>query len=325
MRVYTPPRTKTRMRIIQLLCAINMRVTMSQEVIENTFSEFLNKICTIQHYQRVIKANTRSEIESLSKEIEYWKDKPEEEKKSHGSNLNLFTYICPYDGHHKPYNSLRTSVEEQVEIVLNQKNKQYQWLLVDAYEMFEDYLESLYAAIGFLDNNFWSASDFGDISISEIKEQDLSWFQKQAIAKKGTPRSILTRFRKQVKGFETLERNNATDSDLRLTISLVENLRHVIVHKNGQVGDKDEFIKKILKESCLYKDNKRESNAISNIECFLGNKGKYLNQIILVEQPTFVSGGFSMHINLHENLVGELAAYAELIKTETIKLMYPSA
>lgn len=287
------------------------------ELIENEFKKYLGKICTIQHYQRIINTITKSEIKSLSKIQDNLKDKPDEDKEFYGISLNLFTYRCPFSGHNKPYESLKTSVEEKASLILYHKNKQYQWLLVDAYEIFEDYVESLYACMGFIDNNFWPASDFGNISVSEIPSQDLNWFNKQSTIKKRAPKSILNIFRDRFGNLQKLERENATDHDLRLSTSLVENLRHIIVHKNGQITSKDEFIKKILSESCLQNDDKSKAK----INNFIGAKGRYLNHVVLVEQIAFKSGGFSMHVNLHENLVGELSAYAELLKAEAIKYL----
>ena len=47
-------------------------------------------------------------------------------------------------------------------------NKQMQWFLVEAYEIYEKFIENLYSLMGYLDNDFWNLSDFGEIQFNDI-------------------------------------------------------------------------------------------------------------------------------------------------------------
>lgn len=51
------------------------------------------------------------------------------------------------------------SFSERFDIIRFHQNKQYQWLLVEAYEAFIDFVDSLYATLGVNDNDFWDKKD----------------------------------------------------------------------------------------------------------------------------------------------------------------------
>ena len=124
------------------------------------------------------------------------------------------------------------SVEDRMKAVVLHKNKQYQWLLVEAYEAFEDYIEDVYAYAGLIDKNLWPCRHFGNISLSELSNKDFNWFRNKIDTIRNKD-SISNQFRKVFSNIEEIETKNELNINLKLTIVLIENLRHIIVHKGG--------------------------------------------------------------------------------------------
>ncbi len=83
------------------------------------------------------------------------------------------------------YGFKELSIEDRYLHVLLHKNKQYQWLLAEAYEEFEDYIENAYAYYGSINNSFWPLRDYGNIFLSELKNKDFYWYVEQARKEKG--------------------------------------------------------------------------------------------------------------------------------------------
>jgi hypothetical protein len=52
------------------------------------------------------------------------------------------------------YDHKKLSIEDRYLHIFIHKNKQYQWLLAEAYEEYEDYLENIYAYYGKVNNAF---------------------------------------------------------------------------------------------------------------------------------------------------------------------------
>lgn len=65
--------------------------------------------------------------------------------------------------------------------------------------------------------------------------------------------SILQRFRENLNNLNTIEVNNRININFRLFITMIEMFRHIIVHNNGIIKNKNEFISNILKKSNIPK------------------------------------------------------------------------
>ena len=125
--------------------------------------------------------------------------------------------------------------------------------------------------------------EFGNISLLELEKKNLDWFISQA--KKSTPQKILNRFRAKFPQLRRLETHNSLNVNLHLAILLIENLRHVVVHKKGIVSDRAKFIEKVLRESGLQNNGKPSARNTQFIEAFFGS-GENQNAIFLLEIPT---------------------------------------
>ncbi len=289
-----------------------------QELLHEQLDTFLKKISTVQLYAASVKSNTKkleAELTSKMQAAEKLKEREDIDpilKELNYVELRRFTYINPYTGQRDIFDFKKTNLEEQLKNLHLYKNRQYQWLLVEVYEFFEDYIEWLYASIGFLNNSFWVASDFGDISILEIKDKDLNWFHSKAVIKKKAPQSILERFRLKVPKISQMELVSANNTNYRLALKLIENFRHVIVHHNGNFNNKNEFIKVVLDKAMVGK-NMKES-ALHYISQFTG-KINDVDTILLLEEN--IHSGF-MHFDRLNKLIETIISYAFIINNELI-------
>jgi len=212
--------------------------------INDIFNNFKSNISKIQLFQRAIKANTEKEIKELNEFAINMKKQPKEIQEI-GKSLHNLSFKSAIDGNHIFYDFKKISIEENYQSVIFYKNKQYMWLLAEAYEEFEKFIEKVYAFIGFKNNNLWPLVDYGKITLPELNQKDYVWFLERAKNKQGTPQSILSYYRNNLSEIAKVESKNALKINLKLAIILIENLRHIIVHNHGIVENKDDFIKQL--------------------------------------------------------------------------------
>jgi len=280
--------------------------------LDEIFESYSNKMTQLSLYQRAMKDIAKKELEKLTEYEKSLEKHPE--LKVHPLSMHNMSFRIAANGEHFFYGHKKISVKDKRLSVLLHKNKQYQWLLSEAYEEFEDCVERLYAYAGFDNNDFWPLKDYGSISLSEIKNKDFNWFEAQAVNKKDAPASILNKFRESFSSIKRIEDKNQLDVNLRLAITLIEFLRHVIVHRGGVVLDKSKFRTRILKKCGLYNNGNVAEEHSQFIENFFG-AGDYHNTIILLETSTNPEIPIDTHINILDMLMGYLMAYIHLIYT----------
>lgn len=100
----------------------------------------------------VIRGNTASLLRNLSEKKKRIEDKKIDEsiKSFFGLQLGCFFFPSPYSGNREFIGYRNNNVEEQTYLLLLHKNKQYQWLLVEAYEIFENFIKSVYGCAGYI-------------------------------------------------------------------------------------------------------------------------------------------------------------------------------
>jgi hypothetical protein len=109
-----------------------------------------------------------------------------------------------------------------------------------------------------------------------------NWFVEQSHKKKGTPRSIFASFRQSFPLLQRYEVNNKLGVNLVLAITLVEKLRHLIVHNGGKTKSKNAFIELVAKEAGLLNNGNVAFENRELIEQFFG-ADKYENLVALLE------------------------------------------
>lgn len=274
------------------------------------FESYSNKMTQIHLYQRAIQKLARKELEKIYKEEKSLEEKPE--LKEYSYSYHSMSFRRAKDGSRIFFGKKKLSIKDRRLSVVLHENKQFQWLLTEAYEEFEDCLERLYAYAGYTDNNFWPLRDFGNISLNELSQKPFEWFEEQASNKKNTPSSIINKFRNTYSDIKNTEVDNAFEINLYLAIRLVEFLRHVIVHRGGVVDDKEQFKERVLRKCGLFNSGTPSQKHTDFIDQFFGTK-EYENTIILLEIPTHPEIPLDINIDVFDTLSGYLMAYIHIV------------
>lgn len=274
------------------------------------WTNFAERMAEIELFHRATKDSAKKELSLINEYANSLKDN--QELKDLSASLHNMTFYDAKTGIIKFYNRKKRSLEDRYLHVLLHKNKQYQWLVAEAYEEFEDYLENVYAYYGSINNSFWPLKDYGNISLSELGEKDYAWYVEQARKKKDIPHSILNRFRRQFTELRAIEATNKLEVNLSLAITLIEKLRHIIVHKGGKITSKDSFIKLTTEQSGLYNNGNISQEHVSFINLFFG-ENEYENLITLLEIRVQPEIPLDIHVSLFEKLTSYLMAYSFLL------------
>lgn len=219
------------------------------------------------------------------------------------------------------------------DLALSHHNKQYQWLLVEAYELYAKFLKDLYVLIGFYDNDFWCASHFGDISINEIKSQSKEWFEKCVINKETY--KIVEQFRKKLK----LMQNYETGKDIVINgitayrdpyiekknyqhyMQMITKFRNYIVHDKGEVLDREKLLKIIV--------NSKKPEEIENFKTVVDDYfglNKYENTICLIEIKSPIISNFGNRTSQRLfTLLQIISSHAKLISDLSILMFREKA
>lgn len=285
---------------------------MITEELNQIFSSFSNKLVDISNYQSFIKSSTQ-------RSLEFYHDQMEKSKEYNiESNSSFNSFMCRNieDGTMVHLGYTENSFEDLIRTVQLHNNKQYQWLLVEAYEVFEDYIDELYAYMGYRDNTFWMAKDFGNVSIDELVDKDLEWFKNRVKEKQGTPESIYKQFRSKMGTLKLLEKNNPQNIDYDFLIVLISKLRHVVVHNRGVFNDINKFLESVLKDIGISMTGQTAQKYKDDSMFYIGEYDSE-NFVLLLEykhkngSKTF----FTSYIDRLGHLIDSLASYAILLKS----------
>jgi hypothetical protein len=279
--------------------------------LDKIFESFLEKMTQIELYHRAIHEIADNELIELGKYAESLKENPELSDLS-SSGHNMYFYGAK-DGVGKLYGQRTLNLNDRIKAVFIHKNKQYQWLLAEAYEIYREFLEELYAFAGFNDKNFWPLSDYGNLHLSELDGKDFDWYlQRVRIDKKKDVVKILKQFRGQFPELVTIENNNKLQVNLKLALLLVEKLRHIIVHNSGLTSDKEQFIQDILREAGLSNNGFPDIDNYNFVARYFGRE-RSSNSVALLEIRRTDLHPLKAHIDVLGSLTGFLLAHSDLL------------
>jgi hypothetical protein len=283
-------------------------------IIDELFDDLSKQMAEIQVFQHTIATITKKELKAID---DYYLAKQRGEPcSSIRQGMNMIFYDLVDNSIHY-YAQITRDIDDQFNTLYLQKNKHYQWLLVEAYELFESFLINIYAAVGNIDKNIWLMSDYGSITLNEVNNKSYDWYLSRVKEKKGKPQSILNQFRNAFPDIAKVERDNTSGTNLRLLITLTESIRHIIVHKSGIVEDKDKFIKTVLEKSDLLQDTINKQKYLDVINLFFAT-GKYCNNITLLEIQRKEHLPLESYFDRLDFLTSKLMAYSYFI-VECIK------
>lgn len=197
-------------------------------------------------------------------------------------------------------------------------NKQMQCLLVEAYELYEDFLETLYATMGYLDNDFWNASDFGEIQLNDIVKKDKNWFFEQINKKKEKPYSIIEVFERRLQVAKYSNKKTPA-TNYQFVMNLISEFRHAIVHDRGFLD------KTVLKDKLVTKKGINGSTLIKEYETYINiyygeNEYKSLICLTTIRSDSDIEG-LLINYDRRTILTQYILSYAHLLTQLSIKYL----
>ncbi|HAW0199911.1 TPA: hypothetical protein JLI54_002948 [Escherichia coli] len=277
--------------------------------VENIFTELRNEI--ILRYDLLGHINITTKNIKQALENAQTLDANNTLKISCGTTLANHTCPNPYTGSIFGIGHSRIELSEKIKLCEVLRNKQYQWVITEAYELFEDYIKKIYAHTVSIHDHFWSPSEFKNVQIEQ--NGDMETYYNAIKRNNKAPKKILKVFRRKLPNFREVEINNKMGKNYRLEITLIELLRHTIVHNAGKFTDTEKFITKVLDESSI--SGKARNNGEIEIRQYIA-KEQDSDIIMLLEGPSKKLGYMGRYFYKAEYLLGEILEYSLIIKEE---------
>ncbi|MFC3031160.1 hypothetical protein ACFOEE_01300 [Pseudoalteromonas fenneropenaei] len=242
---------------------------MSYQLIAGYYEDLLKNMANIALMQRVINNSFQREFDLLN------------EYESNNSPLKIisrdaFGYYDPFTGELEKYAFRQTSVEELKKLTLWQKNSQYCWLLTQAYEWFEKYI---------FDSHVLLVSQ-------KTNKNYLS--------------TSLSFFSSKYPQIEKAEKTTVSRINLKVALLMIEQLRHQIVHVQGNVKNFDEFSKKIIDRSGVNNDKLKHKEFFQQFVLH--------DKVYLLERPISDDCRLNLYHDIFTHLVSYLIGYSRLVK-----------
>ncbi|NCC84951.1 MAG: hypothetical protein EOM03_12625 [Clostridia bacterium] len=286
--------------------------------LDDIWSDFTSAMAEADLMLRKTRSATKTEMKLLLKNEQAMRQ--HEDDGSRTVSMHNFTFRDIKTGKHIFYDQRDLSIEEAKRHLLLRKNKQYQWLLVEAYEAFEKFLAHLYALVGAACQDCWPMKDYGNVTIAESEKKTFPWYLEQSKRKKDLPHSILNALRKKYSALSATEINNFFGVHLGFAIALTANLRHQIVHARGWTRSKNDFIADTAKVVGGYNNGNIPEQYSAFAKTFFGT-GQYDGMIALLEVRTDHNVPIEMYTCrvgiLFEILLGYGHALVELVRSNT--------
>ncbi|WP_033694614.1 MULTISPECIES: hypothetical protein [unclassified Pseudomonas] len=208
-------------------------------VVHAEFQKLLEKITHADVYKRVTADIFHEREVSLIRQHEQL---PEWiEKEEHGPYY-FVRYSSPSTLKEVTIKTKTYKLDDQIELNTLHKLKTYQWLLADAYEAFEDFVETVYADCGVRGSNLWVRPE----GWRHEGSKKLSDYLKPRRKGSSTPYVQLNAFRERSEHFRTHEAKD--DSKYRVVFVLIEKFRHLIVHEGGYCTNFESLMKKVQRD-----------------------------------------------------------------------------
>ena len=221
--------------------------------VQKIYDILAQRLVEIELHKSIIGDLVREELIRLSRHGKEISDAGDDPDSIFGLSMQSMLFQTLRTGDLIRYGFVETDVQGQARRTAEHKNRQYGWLLVEAYEEFEDFLERIYAHIGKTDRNAWHLEDFGRAKLPDLESNPYEWYLKAVRQKYGQrPLKILTRLRQLYPELKFAEESNIYNVHIRVAIELIASLRHRIVHARGRIYDPAEFVGCVLEKCGLW-------------------------------------------------------------------------
>ncbi|MCY4629041.1 MAG: hypothetical protein OXE58_15935 [Acidobacteria bacterium] len=276
--------------------------------IDEIFDTFCLRVTEIELYRSVARDTTRPVVRRLDEIAQAEADRTGDV--SVPFSVQSMGFRDPESGEYVRYGAAVSRTEDRAQQVVRQQNRQYGWLLVEAYEEFEDFLERTYAWLGRHDWQAWRLGEFGNIRHAELSEQPFRWYVETVRHKFAqNRRKILDRLRDLYPGLADREARNKLGRNLRLSVELIANLRHKIVHSRGRISDRNDFVRDVITQCGLWNNGRPKAEHREAVEKYLSpDADDWVVTLIEVSvpPPDGAPPGFWRALSPHSDICGKL-------------------
>ena len=284
------------------------------EHLDNEFTRLLEGFAALEIRERTARSNTEKQY-FASKQNSDWLNKNGLHQGDKAHDNMLFRSLS--DGDYVCYATRSRSGEQIRDDMVVYLNKQNQWILAEAYELFKDFIDAVYAVGEELQPGLWKPCQLSRIanpSLSKPTFQSLLDAASDANAT-GDCSTKLNRFRLTFPTLRLAELASPLASDPKLMIVLIELLRHVIVHNGGRVKSKDSFISRLQRKTGTLNNGVPSQSLVADVESYLGERDGLTHVVLLDGRPSDLPFGYTSRIGQLTNI---LLAYAGFIHTELL-------
>lgn len=280
---------------------------MSVDFVFHGFAETMTQICL---YQRTVKTQSDMELKEL---IEQKEIRSQRSLLSGVRSVNRMHFHKALTGELDSFGGSNQTIDECISATIIHKNKQYQWLLAEAYEAFDKFLTHSYVFLGIEQFGVWPLSDYGNNRLSDLKLMDWNARLELIKNKQSKVTHILTQLRKCFPEFAKAETSNALQINLKVLVVMCQKFRHHIVHDGGYINDPDHLTKKILDEATII--GKARDAQEGFIRSYMGqHDGRTVVSLLEIASEDSPLSGLGAHYDICDQLLKFLVSYAHLIK-----------
>jgi hypothetical protein len=282
-------------------------------LIKNLFEEFERDVHELAFYEDIVQ-------ESYSKYLFEIKEYIKNHSSIDPYSSKRTVYFDILNKHEKIVSDLKINktFEQTSDDIFFHYNKQMQWFLVEAYEIYEKFIENLYSLMGYLNNDFWNLSDFGEIQFNDISNKNRDWFFEQIKNKKDKPYSIIKVFEKRFNLKKYFDKENP-NLNYYFLMQFISEFRHAIVHNKGFLN------KTFLKDKLFKKQGINGKELMKKYEDFIYfyyDENKYGDLICLTTVIDDVKiKGLPINYNRRLILTQYILSYSNLLTQMSIRYL----
>ncbi len=271
--------------------------------LSKAFEIFKNDLFSINIQEAQTRKISNSLIEENIKNVQKIKEKSDIKFYGQSHTMWFHRADCNEIVH---YGTKDISTEEITNLLIKDKNRQFQWQLAEAYEAYEDFIERVYAYVGASNNAYWKSDQKVLLNNNDNIDTCLSIIKDEKNRRSFSQKCMLNQLRHNFTEITKLESTNVLKCNLKFYLSLIEQLRHQIIHTRGVITREDIFIKKVF-EGLGIAD---KDDLILLINIILDKNKSGVLHINLLERQNTHSVGYK---NIAKHLRELLLTHAHLI------------
>ena len=276
---------------------------------------FFEKCSDLELLERAIRDTARKQLQVTAENQTRWKEVGGSMES--GASHHNMTYRSLTDGNHVFYDSRSRTYEQISQDIHFHQNKQFQWVLAETYELFEDFIEICYAYAQHLNPPVWKTAEVDRLTPASDGSYSLDEMLRLATDPRMTGDTFakLHRFRAKYPQLRAAESRSPLHEKPSFVLALIELLRHVIVHNGGKVGDRKAFTQRVLSKAGLLNNGNPDSALLDDINEFLRDwQGSTV--VVLLDAPMReLPGGYVSRLGYLTNF---LLAYASFVHTDLL-------